>query len=116
MRQVITNFLSNALKYTPAGKQVFIELSTQEDTAVLCIRDEGIGIPAADLENLFEPFHRAANVGTISGTGLGLAIAWRMVKMHGGHITVCSEVDAGSTFCVYLPMTKRDSNEKDSSD
>lgn len=106
MRQVIANLLSNALKYSPNGKDVFVALEMEEDTAVLTVRDHGIGIPQADREILFEPFHRATNVGTISGTGLGLPIARRLVKLHGGHMTVLSELGAGSTFRVHLPLRK----------
>ncbi|MEZ4590416.1 MAG: PAS domain-containing protein [Chloroflexota bacterium] len=106
MRQVMANLLSNAMKYSPNGQDVFVALDVQEDTAVLSIRDQGIGIPSADQENLFEPFYRAANVGTISGTGLGLPIARRLVKLHGGQITVLSAPDAGSTFCIHLPLRK----------
>lgn len=116
MRQVIANLLSNALKYTPPGKNIFVELQVTAETAVIAVRDEGIGIPTADLDNLFEPFCRASNVGTISGTGLGLAIARRLVKLHGGNITVLSEVGVGSTFSVHLPQGKGAAHEQDISD
>ena len=71
---------------------------------MLTVRDKGIGIPEADLSHLFEPFHRAANVGTISGTGLGLVIIKESVELHGGTITVESQVDVGTTFIVRIPL------------
>ncbi|MBK8024029.1 MAG: HAMP domain-containing histidine kinase [Chloroflexi bacterium] len=63
----------------------------------------GIGIPDADLKHLFEPFHRASNVGAISGTGLGLSITKEAVVMHGGTIEVKTEIGVGTTFTVRLP-------------
>jgi PAS domain S-box-containing protein len=96
MQQVITNLVSNAIKYSPQGKNVWVTL----DSSSLCVRDEGIGIPSNDLGHLFQPFHRANNVGGIPGTGLGLAIAKEAMERHGGTITVASQVGAGTTFCV----------------
>ena len=65
--------------------------------------DQGIGIPPQDLANIFEPFTRASNVGTISGTGLGLSIIKKAVEMHHGVVSIDSEVDVGSTFTVTFP-------------
>ena len=78
----------------------------QEQQIVLQIRDQGIGIPAADQKKLFESFHRASNVGNISGTGLGLAIVKRAVEAHQGSITIASEVGMGTTVSVLLPRLK----------
>jgi signal transduction histidine kinase len=78
--------------------------------AVLSIQDEGIGIPAKDLSQLFESFHRASNVGTIPGTGLGLAIVKKCVDLHGGQITVESVMDVGTRFAVTLPLNSPVSN------
>ncbi len=103
MREVITNLISNAIKYSPADSSVFINLEHIGDSINLSVRDEGIGIPAADLRHLFEPFHRAGNVGRISGTGLGLSITKQAVELHGGDITVKSEVNIGTTFLVSIP-------------
>ncbi|MCZ7546582.1 MAG: HAMP domain-containing histidine kinase [Anaerolineae bacterium] len=104
MRQVLTNLLSNALKYSPPESQVQVHLARNGHTAVLRVTDRGIGIPEADQPRLFAPFHRARNVGEISGTGLGLAIVKRAVELHGGAITCESGVDAGTTFTVTLPF------------
>lgn len=105
MRQLISNLLSNALKYSDGDKPVDLNLTYTNDTVVLKVRDEGIGIPSADLKHLFQPFHRATNIGTISGTGLGLSIAKESADLHGGTITVESQVGLGTTFVVTLPTT-----------
>jgi len=103
MRQVINNLLLNALKYSPPEKTVQVTLSDTDQEFNLRVQDEGIGIPEDDLKHLFEPFHRATNVGTISGTGLGLSITRQSVELHGGTITVNSQLGAGTTFEVTIP-------------
>ena len=100
------NLLSNAIKYSPAGGSVHFDLSCEQGEVVFRIQDEGIGIPAADQARLFDSFHRASNVGTISGTGLGLAIVKKCVDLHSGKVTVKSEVGRGTTFTVMLPLTQ----------
>lgn len=102
LRQVVTNLVHNGLKYSE--KQVRVELDRDEDELILKISDQGIGIPADDLKRLFEPFHRAANVGTISGTGLGLSIAKQAVTLHKGSLSVASQVGVGTTFTVRVPI------------
>ncbi|HEY9832103.1 MAG TPA: sensor histidine kinase, partial [Stenomitos sp.] len=104
LRQLLSNLLCNAIKYSPAGGQVHFELTCQDDTAIFQIRDQGIGIPKADQSRLFEFFYRAKNVGAIAGTGLGLAIVKTCVDLHRGEITVESEVGVGTTFTVSLPL------------
>jgi PAS domain S-box-containing protein len=105
LRQILTNLLSNAIKYSPDGGTVRFDLECREDGATLRIQDSGIGIPAEDLSQLFESFHRAKNVGTIPGTGLGLAIVKKCVDLHEGQITVESEAGVGTTFTVTLPFS-----------
>lgn len=105
MRQLISNLVSNAIKYSPQGTVVRIHLEYTDSEVILKVSDEGIGIPEADLPHLFEPFHRAANVGTISGTGLGLVITQEAVDLHGGTITVESQLGVGSTFLVRIPIS-----------
>ena len=70
------------------------------------MKDQGIGIPAAEQKQLFNSFHRASNVGTIPGTGLGLAIVKNAVDLHGGEIAVKSEVGVSTMFIVTLPLNK----------
>ncbi|MCX6049720.1 MAG: HAMP domain-containing sensor histidine kinase [Chloroflexi bacterium] len=107
MRQLINNLISNAIKYSSSDKTIGVNLTYSDNAFVLTVHDEGIGIPAADLNHLFEPFHRAVNVGTISGTGLGLVIAKESVELHGGTITVESQVGVGTTFTVRIPTVTR---------
>ncbi len=104
LRRAITNLLTNAIKYSPEGAPIEVSLACTDDAALLRVRDHGIGIPEDDLKRLFEPFHRAANVGKIQGTGLGLAITRQAVELHGGTISVSSQVGAGTTFTVRLPL------------
>jgi PAS domain S-box-containing protein len=104
LQHILRNLLSNAVKYSPAGEQVDITLRRESDAIILEVRDCGIGIPADDQEHLFEPYHRAANVGNISGTGLGLKIARDCAELHGGGITFVSEEGAGTTFTARLPV------------
>jgi signal transduction histidine kinase len=101
---IVTNLLSNAIKYSPDGGNIGFDLVCNQDLAVLCIRDSGIGIPPQDLDGLFESFGRASNVGTIQGTGLGLAIVKNCVDLHGGQIAVDSVLGEGTTFTVTLPL------------
>lgn len=104
LRQLITNLLSNAAKYSPQGSTVYCSLKQCGDRVHIEVRDEGIGIPEADRLHLFEPFFRAKNSNGIPGTGLGLAIASRAVKAHGGTLTCESEVGVGTRFIVELPL------------
>ena len=103
VRHIISNLVSNALKYTPAGKKITVEVECDESGAVISIQDQGIGIPEEDRGGLFQPFYRARNVGDIQGTGLGLAIVKRFANLLGGDIYVESELGEGSTFTVILP-------------
>lgn len=106
LRHILSNLLSNAIKYSPQGGSVDFELIWQQGEVIFRIQDQGIGIPVADQAQLFNSFHRASNVGTLSGTGLGLAIVKRSVDLHGGKIAVNSEVGVGTTFTVSLPLHK----------
>jgi PAS domain S-box-containing protein len=106
VRQILTNLLSNAIKYSPDGGIVELKLIYQTDNILLQIRDEGIGIPPTDREQLFEPFYRATNVNTIQGTGLGLAIVKKCVDLCGGQITLDSQVGEGTMFTVRLPLNQ----------
>lgn len=103
VRYILTNLLGNALKYSPQGSAVQLDLTCYPDQVVFRIQDEGIGIPLKDIPRLFESFHRASNVATTQGTGLGLAIVKQCVDLHGGHISVDSVIGKGSTFTVTLP-------------
>ncbi len=105
LRRTLGNLLGNALKYSPEGSEVTIEVSRDSDGwAVVSVHDQGIGIPAADLPHVFERFRRGANVaGQIIGTGIGLADVRQVVEAHGGTVDVQSTEGAGSTFTLRLP-------------
>ncbi|MFD2968481.1 PAS domain-containing sensor histidine kinase [Sphingobacterium bambusae] len=98
VKSSIINLVSNAIKYS--GEDTFIEFSTEikDDICVICIRDNGIGIPLEDQKNLFEPFFRAQNIGNIPGTGLGLNIVKRYVELMGGKMEYRSAVNEGAVF------------------
>lgn len=100
---ILTNLLSNALKYSPKPEIIELKLSCLERKTILQVKDSGIGIPKNDLPLLFDPYHRASNVGQIKGTGLGLSIVKSMVDLHGGTIDVESEVGVGTIFTITLP-------------
>ncbi|MBW4596654.1 MAG: PAS domain-containing sensor histidine kinase [Brasilonema angustatum HA4187-MV1] len=104
LQPILTNLLSNALKYSPKDSTVDVVLSYQDEKVLFQIKDRGIGIPKTDQQLLFEPFHRGGNVGDIPGNGLGLAIVKKLVDIHGGQIFVESEVGVGTTFTITLPF------------
>lgn len=104
--QVLVNLIDNALKFTPAGASVTIGATLREHDVVIAVRDEGRGIPEAELESIFAPFHQVRSPGSEDqgGTGLGLAITRSIVQRHGGRVWVESEPGAGSTFAFTLPL------------
>jgi signal transduction histidine kinase len=104
MRQAITNLLSNALKYSAAEDKVTMILRRTTSQIALEVHDVGIGIPVEDQKHLFEPFHRARNVGAVSGTGLGLNIALQAINLHCGSIEITSAPHQGTTVVVIIPL------------
>ncbi|HEY9881573.1 MAG TPA: PAS domain S-box protein [Leptolyngbyaceae cyanobacterium] len=103
LRQILINLLVNGIKYSPEGGNVQFTLKLAQATAQFEVQDWGLGIPPADLDHLFESFHRADNVGTIQGTGLGLSVVKKCVDLHRGTVTVTSQLGEGTTFTVELP-------------
>lgn len=108
LRQVFTNLVDNALKFTPAGGSVTIAAETTADGVTVRVQDTGIGIPKEEQGRIFERFYQVDSGLTREhrGTGLGLAIVKHIVEQHGGRIWVESEVNRGSTFFVSLPYTQ----------
>lgn len=104
LRQILTQLLSNALKYSPENQPVSCDLHVDTETVTIAIRDSGIGISEDDQPRIFEHFFRASNVGEVTGTGLGLAIARQAVELHGGTITCESVLGQGTIFTVRLPI------------
>jgi signal transduction histidine kinase len=105
--RLCANLVSNAIKYTPEGRTITIELARDGDHVVLSFSDEGIGISADDQRKLFQEFFRSTNPAAVAlpGTGLGLTIVKRILERHGGRIEVESELGKGSTFRVRLPAS-----------
>jgi signal transduction histidine kinase len=106
MAQVVDNLVSNAVKYTPEGGRVRVELGVDGSRVELVVRDTGIGIEAHDRERLFTRFFRSrhAEERSIQGVGLGLSITKSIVESHGGRIEVESETGRGSVFRVRIPL------------
>lgn len=104
LKQILTNLLINALKYSPPGSAVRLKLACRDGQVSFKIVDEGIGIAPEDQEHLFEPFYRGHNVGGIPGFGLGLAIVKRLVELLGGQLSFESHPQRGTAFTVALPI------------
>lgn len=100
---ILSNLLSNALKYSPPDSPVSLSLTHADGQVVFEVKDQGRGIPMEDQATLFEAFFRARNVGATPGTGLGLNIVKQCIDLHQGTIDVYSQVNQGTTFVVRLP-------------
>jgi signal transduction histidine kinase len=105
LRQVLSNLLENALKFTPANGSISLDLERHPDHVRLTVSDSGIGIPAEDLPHLFERFHRGRNASEYPGNGLGLAIVKAIVNTHRGDVAVHTEQGRGTSISVSLPMS-----------
>ncbi|WP_017327222.1 ATP-binding protein [Synechococcus sp. PCC 7336] len=108
LHSILTNLLSNARKYSPAGAEVALQVSVGEEVVTFEIADRGIGILAGDRDRLFELFYRGGNVGQIEGSGLGLAVVKKCVDRHGGSVLVAGAEGEGTTFVVRIPVTEGD--------
>jgi PAS domain S-box-containing protein len=104
LEHILTNLLSNAIKYSPPDSTVSLRLTSESDAVVFEVSDQGIGIPEADQDAIFDPFFRASNADGYKGTGLGLALVKTGVDMHGGSISVRSVANEGTRFTVRLPI------------
>jgi len=102
--QVVMNLLDNAIKYSPAGGLIEVDLSVERDDACLTVRDHGIGIPEDRRDKLFERFYRAHPDDHFSGMGLGLFITRHVVELHGGSISADSPPEGGARFTIRLPL------------
>ncbi len=110
LRELLLNLLENARKYTPAGGRIAVRLAADEGsrTARISVEDTGVGIPADAVPRLFDPFFRAdaARARDAGGAGLGLALVKRIADLHGGAVTVESDVGQGTRFTVSLPLAE----------
>ncbi|RKD71265.1 HAMP domain-containing protein [Sinobaca qinghaiensis] len=103
--QVMTNLISNAVKFSPNGGNITISMQNSQDNVMVSVTDQGLGIPEKELPKLFSKFHRVEGEKRqkIRGTGLGLAVCKKILEDHNGRIMVTSEEGKGSTFTFYLP-------------
>jgi signal transduction histidine kinase len=115
LKQILVNLLSNAVKFTPEGGEIGLEVESDPERGAvhLTVWDTGIGIAREDMEHLFQPFVQvdASLSRKYSGAGLGLSLVYRMVEMHGGSVSVESEVGTGSRFTVSLPWQESGDGE-----
>jgi len=104
--QVISNFMNNAVKYSPKGKNIVVSCVASNSTVQVSVTDEGMGIKPQNQEKLFDRFYRIESVQTqnISGFGLGLYLSAEIIYRHNGKVWVESEIGKGSTFYFSLPM------------
>ncbi len=116
LRHVITNLITNAIKYSPENSPIVISLADEEELVSFTISDKGIGIPENEQKNMFSRFFRAGNVTNIQGTGLGLNIVKKSLDLIGGNISFVSKQDEGTTFIVNLPKTQHHHDEQEQED
>ena len=113
MERVFLNLLSNAIKFTPENRNIYVDVCATNDFIEIDIRDEGIGISAKDKNVIFERFIQADKSLTREneGSGIGLSIVKSIIDLHGGYISVESEVGKGSTFKIILPNNSNSNKE-----
>jgi len=106
MTMAVNNLIENAINYSPAGTKVSVSTSAENGIISIAVSDQGIGIPEAEIERIFERFYRVdpARSRETGGTGLGLSIVKHIVTKHGGEISVWSSENVGSTFTIRLPI------------
>lgn len=104
-RQVITNLISNAIKFTPNGGDIHLSIHINNQNLLISIKDSGIGIDKKDQERIFEEFQQVQNSHSSKGAGIGLALSQKIAELHEGKIIVESALNTGSTFTLYLPMS-----------
>lgn len=104
LKNVLINITSNAIKYSPEGKAIYINIYQENDKVFIAIKDQGIGIPEEEQKNLFKRFFRADNASNIQGTGLGLNIVKRYLDLISGNITFTSRENKGSEFIISIPI------------
>jgi two-component system, OmpR family, phosphate regulon sensor histidine kinase PhoR len=114
MASVITNLIDNANKYTPRKPKIKITTENYADGIKICVSDNGVGISSDNQSKIFDKLYRVptGNIHDVKGFGLGLSYVKTIIELHGGKITVDSELNKGSTFCVYLPLSGKMKQKK----
>jgi signal transduction histidine kinase len=107
LKNVLTNLLSNACKYSAEGKNIWLTSAKKNGQMQFTVKDEGIGIPEEDQPNLFQTFFRANNAGNIQGTGMGLHIVKRFLDIMGGNVHVKSKLNEGAEFVIQFPVQRQ---------
>lgn len=112
LQEVLYNLCENAVKYNSNGGTVQVSVRREEQQAVVCVRDSGIGIPKEHHDRIFERFYRVdkSRSKETGGTGLGLSIVKHIVQAHGGHLTIESEIGQGSCICAVFPLSNEERN------
>jgi len=104
LKNILVNLITNAIKFSPEDGIINMRADVDDGHGIIVVSDNGIGIPKADLEQIFSSFYRAANATNIQGTGLGLHIVKRFTELMGGSVTIDSELDRGTTVTITIPV------------
>lgn len=105
IEQILTNFMTNAEKYSPSALPINVVLEGQDDAIICAVSDQGIGVPAAERARIFDRFYRASNVAHLEGTGLGLSLSQTLARLHGGDISCEPGKSEGMIFTLRLPWS-----------
>lgn len=108
IKEVIIQLLSNSVKFSNPGTTIHVKLKDNKNDVNIQVSDKGMGIPEAEKEHIFDSFRRGSNIFNVRGTGIGLALSQKFILLHGGKITVRSQLNKGTTFIVTLPKAKND--------
>lgn len=104
LERVLYNIVGNAITYSPPGATVQVEVDREDSWAVIAVRDQGVGVPSAELPHIVTRFYRASTSKGVKGTGIGLAASRAIVEQHGGQITMASTLGRGTTVTIRLPL------------
>jgi signal transduction histidine kinase len=105
IEQVLINYISNAIKYSPGSSQVEVHLDKEDDNVIVSVKDFGIGIPEDFQNQIFQKFYRAKNTGKIEGLGLGLFLSKKIIEGLGGAVWFKSQLGQGTIFYFSLPIS-----------
>jgi signal transduction histidine kinase len=109
----LTNLIGNAIKYSPRGGEVRVSVRNSGGSVRVSVSDHGVGIDAAQLDRLFQPFSRLRTQSAAPGLGLGLYVAREIARAHQGELSATSNTDGGSTFVLTLPQPKPEGSQDD---